>query len=178
VFAVPALGQASSVLTNAIGFSGTGAKTLPTFRVVRPSTLFWHSSGGDFGLSSSLSSGDLGSNRRSGWTYLAPGRYQYTVSAKGQWRFRVVSGVVHPRRLAGGFLSYSGNGSLELPPIRVSHAGTLTWAAPSGGIFQLTSYTTGGVTAQEKTKGSTHLVTGTYTYDVNADGPWTIKWKP
>jgi hypothetical protein len=178
VFGMAATVRASGLLAEAIGFHGTGGKTLPTFRIVQPSTLFWRASGGVFELSSSLSSGDVNSERASGWTYLAPGRYQYTVNANGNWRFRVASGVVRPSDLADGFVSYSGDGSLELPPIHVRRAVTLSWKAPRGGIFQLTSYSGGGVTAQQKTNGTTRLAKGTYVFDVFADGPWTIKWKP
>jgi hypothetical protein len=161
-----------------VTFSGVGNKTLPAFRVTRPSTLFWHAAGGQFELSSALDPGDAASSRTRGWTYLAPGRYQYTVTTQGAWSFRVQSGTVKPAHAAGGFLRYAGEGSAQLPPIRVGHRVTLFWSSPHGGIFQLTSTTGGTVTAQQQTSGRVLLVKGSYRYGVNATGPWTIRWRP
>ena len=177
VLCVPAVARALP-LGGVIHFSGVGGKNLPAFRVVRPSTLYWRAAGHTFQLSSSLSAGDIGSEAASGWTFLAAGRYQYTVGAKGSWSIRVTAGVVSPKRVASGYLGYSGSGSMELPPIAIKRTTKLIWTANQGGIFQLASPTRGSVTAQQKRAGSTRLTPGIYRYTVDATGPWTIKWKP
>ena len=140
VISLAGVNQVAAGTTHSAGpsFSGNGGKSVPPFQVSAPSTIVWSASGGLFSLlSAGLSGGDVNSQAASGWTYLPPGRYQYSVNAVGSWKFRVVTGVIRPKPMAGGFLSYSGNGGMSLPPFHMS-SGTLHWSA-TGGLFSLLS---------------------------------------
>lgn len=161
-----------------VSYQGNGGKSLPPFHVNKPSTLEWAAQGGIFQLfSAGLSGGDVNSAASHGWSYLTPGTYQYTVNGIGAWRIRVVSGVVAPVRIAGGYMSYAGSGGMTLPPIHV-RTGTLYWRG-GGGIFQLfSSGLSGGDVNSQASSGKTYLTSGTYEYTVNTTGPWKIWWKP
>jgi hypothetical protein len=162
-----------------VSFRGNGGRDLPPFRISRPSTLFWTSSGAIFQLfASGLSGGNVNSQATRGWTYLAPGRYQYTVNALGNWTIRTVAGVVRPQSMGAGTVGYRGNGGLDLPPFVTRRGTTLRWTSV-GSIFQLFSkeLSGGGVNSQAH-RGSTYLGAGKHTYTVNALGSWTIRWRP
>ena len=176
VLAAPAQQKAAS----GYSFRGNGGKMLPPIRVSQPSTLQWAANGGVFQIFSS--SGGLGGNVNSqaarGWTYLPAGRYQLQVNAIGSWAINISAGAFAPTRIAGGYLSYSGNGGLGLPPFTTGHGTTLYWRA-AGGIFQLFS---GGLSGpdvnSQGTHGSTYMNAGRHTVTVNALGAWKIWWKP
>jgi hypothetical protein len=161
-----------------ISFRGNGARSLPPFRIGRPSTLFWTSSGSIFQLfPSGLTGGTVNSQARRGWTYLAPARYRYEVNALSAWTIRVVAGTIRPQRMSGGQIGYRGNGALDLPPFITRRNTTLVWRS-SGSIFQLFPKELSGVVNSQAHRGSTYLPRGKHTYTVNAIGSWTIAWRP
>ena len=160
-----------------IGFHGNGGKSLPPFRIRTASTLFWTSGGSLFQLfASGLSGGNVNSQARRGWTYLAPARYQYEVNTIGNWAIRVVPGTVRPVR-SGSLLVYRGNGGLDLPPFVTRRGTTLVWRS-SGSLFQLFAKELNGNVNSQAHRGSTYLSPGKHTFTVNALGAWTISWRP
>jgi hypothetical protein len=158
-------------------FRGDGGKTLPPFTVRVGSTLRWANNGGIFQLFASGTHGSVNSQAHNGWTYLPPGRYKFQVNAIGSWTIKIDGGAVAPRRLSGGWLGYSGNGGLELPPFH-SRSGSLKWKN-SGSIFQIFSddFSGGGDVNSQAHSGSTYLSAGTHRLTVNAIGSWTITWR-
>jgi hypothetical protein len=172
--------QARVDKTSAITFRGNGGKSLPPFRVSRSSTLFWTSGGSVFQIfSTGLGGGTVNSQARSGWTYMPPARYRLDVNAIGNWRIRVIAGVVRPQRMAAGWIGYRGNGGLDLPPFVTRRGTTLRWTS-SGSIFQVFSkeFSGGGDVNSQAHRGSTYLEKGKHTLTINALGAWTIAWRP
>lgn len=175
VLAAPAQNRAAS----GYSFRGNGGKALPPIRISQPSTLQWAANGGVFQI---FSSGGLGGNVNSqasrGWTYLPAGRYQMQVNAIGSWAITIGAGVFAPTRIAGGFLSYHGNGGMGLPPFTTRRGTTLYWRA-GGALFQLFS---GGLSGPDVNSqgahGTTYMNAGRHTVTVNALGAWKIWWRP
>jgi hypothetical protein len=162
-------------------FTGSGGKTLPPFRVARPSTLFWRGgSGGIFQLfSAGTAGGNVNSQARSGWCYLKPGRYSNTVNALGPWRILVDDGRVVPAvSLGGGKIGYRGSGGTELPPVSFRSAKTVSWTAAAGGIFQLfDDRLLGGANVNSRgRRGTTYAAAGRHRWTVNTLGAWTVGW--
>ena len=72
---------------------------------------------------------------------------------------------------------FSGNGGKTLPPITIDEPSTLKWTN-DGGIFQLFD---GGFNVSVNSQGrsgETYIDPGTYKFDVNAMGNWTIEFVP
>ena len=174
------VGTARAASTSTAGriFRGNGGETLPPFRVSTPSTLFWANNGGIFQVFASGLHGSVNSQGAKGWTYLPPGSYTMQVNAIGIWMMDVVTGVVRPTHLTGGWLSYSGNGGMELPPFRIPRGEELYWAA-TGGIFQIFSSSLSGANVNSQaSKGSTYVSAGYQQLQVNTTGAWRIAWRP
>lgn len=172
--------NAGSATRGTISFSGNGGRNLPPFRVRTPSTLVWTSSGMIFQtFSSSLGGGDVNAQSHSGWTYLPVGSYQLQVNTDAGWTIRVLPGVVRPKSIGNGLIGYRGNGGVALPPFTTHHGTNLVWAC-AGMIFQVFSadFTGGGDVNSQAHRGSSYMNAGQHTLTVNAEGNWTIGWKP
>jgi hypothetical protein len=161
-------------------FSGNGGKSLPPFRVTRPSTLRWKNSGAIFqifpkGLGSG---GSVNAASRSGATYLKPGSYRLDVNAIGSWSIHVVPGIERPRPLGNGLVGFRGNGGRTLPPFSTRRGANLVWTN-SGAIFQIFADDFSDVSVNSQAKrGTSYMDAGRHALTVNAIGAWTIAWKP
>ena len=122
--------------------------------------------------------GSVNAQASKGWTYLPRGRYTLQINAIGNWSINIVAGAVAPHHVSGGFLSYSGNGGMELPPFRIPRSEQLYWQA-RGGIFQIFSASYGGASVNSQAnKGSTYVGGGVQQLQINTTGAWAIVWRP
>ena len=185
LLAILSTAGASAVRTRASSeteriFRGNGGETLPPFSVSSTSTLFWTNNGGIFQIFPAGNSvhGSVNSQASKGWTYMPRGRYTLQINAVGSWTLKIVAGTVRPTRLSGGWLSYSGNGGMELPAFRIPRAEQLYWQS-RGSIFQIFSagYTGANVNSQAH-KGSTYVTAGVEQLQINTTGAWAIEWRP
>jgi hypothetical protein len=171
--------RAPSAASGAPVFSGNaGARTLPTITVRVPSTLRWTSSGPAFLLITDTSlGGSVSSQAASGATYLKPGAYNLTLKAWAAGTIRIVADVERPRPLGGGLVGFRGNGSRELPPFTTQRSTNLIWTN-TGGLFSIDSgLWTLRVSSQAK-RGKRVMGRGVHTFVVNANGTWTVGWRP
>jgi hypothetical protein len=170
--------KAAPTSTSSRVFRGNGGETLTPFRVSTPSTLFWANNGGIFQIFPSGLNGSVNSQAAKGWTYLPSGSYTLQVNAIGSWAIDIESGVVRPSHLSGGWLSYSGNGGMTLPPFRIPRGEQLFWSA-NGGIFQIFSNSLSGANVNSQArKGSTYVSGGYQQLQINTTGAWRITWRP
>jgi hypothetical protein len=70
---------------------------------------------------------------------------------------------------------FSGNGGKTLPPITIDEPSTLKWTN-DGGIFQLFDDGFNVSVNSQGHSGETYIDPGTYKFDVNAMGNWTIEF--
>jgi hypothetical protein len=165
----------------AIHFKGQGVKTLPTFRVAGPSTLYWTNSGSFFQISSR---GDycydarVTSDEHQGSTYIPAGSYwDLRVRAIGMWTISIHKGLGNLTTP----ITFSGSGERALPPFHLRTGGTMLWTN-TGERFQTIPLTgrDDGVVSSGQHRGKTHLRAGRYRFVVDAtepDGPmgsWRI----
>jgi hypothetical protein len=71
---------------------------------------------------------------------------------------------------------FSGNGGKTMPPITLSKDSTLIWTA-DGGIFQIFEDELGVPVNSQASRGDTFVPAGTYTFQINAVGNWTIQFR-
>ncbi len=162
-------------------FNGTGDKTLPAFRTNKPSMLYWEGTGAIFQIfGSGLGGGDVNSQAASGVTYVAPGRHSLHVYAIGSWAVRVVPGVLRPQKIPGdpGYVGYTGNGGLDVPPFRLPRSEEVLWAC-NGSTFQTvdTAASIGVQVNSSGHKGAVYADAGTHELVVTAVGNWAIAWR-
>jgi hypothetical protein len=173
-------GSASSDATG-LRFKGHAVRTLPVFRVSRPSTLLWTNSGSFFQISSNNDfcyDGAVTSEAHQGTTYIPPGRYgSLRVRAIGAWTITIHAGVEN----LGTPIRISGSGQRALPPFRLRTAKTMYWTN-TGDRFQIipTGPRDDGVVSSARRSGRTHLGAGRYRLvvdPVDPEGPigsWSI----
>jgi hypothetical protein len=162
-------------------FRGNGGKMLSPFSVTRPSTLVWMNTGAIFQIFPSGGTslyGSVNSQASTGWTYLPRGRYLLQINAVGNWGIVIRAGILGPHSVSGGYVGYTGNGGMSLPPFKAPRGEQLFWQA-SGSIFQIFSDGFSGVNVNSQAhRGSTYMSRGTQVLQINTTGKWTIAWKP
>jgi hypothetical protein len=81
-----------------------------------------------------------------------------------------------PPPRAASVRRFSGNGGKTLPPMTLTNDKTLVWTA-TGGIFQIFEDNLGVPVNSQASHGETFVPAGTYTFQVNAIGDWTIEFR-
>jgi hypothetical protein len=79
-----------------------------------------------------------------------------------------------PPAAASKTIRFSGNGTRQLPPVKVAKDSTLRWTHDGEFGFDLSDEDLDVNVSSEAAKGETYVPAGTYQFDVSADGNGTI----
>jgi hypothetical protein len=89
VLALSACGGSSPAPPKPVRFSGSGSASVPSFKVVPGSQLYWHSEGGHMRISNA-SGVSLGGGAQNGAAVVPPGTYaDVHVTTSGHWWIEV-----------------------------------------------------------------------------------------
>lgn len=90
VLALSACGGSSPARPKPVRFSGSGSASVPSFKVVPGSQLYWHTEGGHMRISNGSGVSLGGGGARSGAAVVPPGTYaDVHVTTSGHWWIEV-----------------------------------------------------------------------------------------
>jgi len=176
-------------------YSGSGTKNTRPFTVSNSWEVSWNASGSVFQIYLYSAGGSMEgvlANQQGpgeGSSYQpTPGKYYLKVNAVGDWSVEITEEseqtsppANHQSQNNGAIASFSGSGAKNTRPITIDGPWELSWNA-DGQIFQVYLYSKSGsmegVLANQSGSGggsSYHPQGGSYYFQVNALGDWSMK---